>query len=179
MSAIKFKAKPYSIGAWTVLRLPQAASLKLPSRGQVMVKGTINNQSFQTALEPDGNGGHWLNVDANMQKTAAVKVTEVATLAIEPTKDWPEPVIPADIKHALSSNQPARATWDKTTPMARWEWIRWINSTGQPETRKRRIETACSKLKAGSRRPCCFNRNMCCVPEVSKNGALLEAAQSK
>jgi hypothetical protein len=173
MSTITFKAQPYTIGSWTVLKLPDEASLKLPSRGQVMVKGTINDFSFQTALEPDGNGGHWLNIDKDMQKAAKVTAGDTASLAIEATKDWPEPTIPADIKAALKANPQANATWNKATPMARWEWIRWINSTAQVETRQRRIEVSCSKLKAGSRRPCCFNRNMCCVPEVSKNGALL------
>jgi hypothetical protein len=58
--------------------------------------------------------------------------------------------------------------------MARWEWIRWIGATNNTETRQRRIEVALSKLSHGERRPCCFNRSMCCIPEVSQNGALLE-----
>ena len=62
--------------------------------------------------------------------------------------------------------------------MARWDWIRWINATAQQETRKRRIEVAFSKLKSGMRRPCCFNRGMCTEPYVSKNGVLLEPAET-
>ena len=174
MPSIRFEAKPYKIGAWTVLKLPSEASLKLPSRGQVMVKGMINSLEFLDALEPDGKGGHWLNVNESMQKTAQVGVGEAVTLEIESTKDWPEPEIPKDVQTGIVNNPQTKHLWERVTPMARWEWLRWINSTANPETRKKRIEVSCSKLLNGLRRPCCFNRSMCCVPDVSKNGVLLE-----
>ena len=85
-----------------------------------------------------------------------------------------EPEVPADIMKALAADSRAHALWQKVTPMARWEWIRWIRATNRQETRIRRIEVACSKLKAGTRRPCCFNRNLCTEPDVSNNGVLLE-----
>lgn len=172
---IKFEATPYIINGWMVLPLPAEASTKLPSRGQVMVKGTINDYQFQTALEPDGRGGHWLHVDKAMQKAAGVEAGKAAVVAIESTKDWPEPEIPADIRKGLADNPDIKPLWDRVTPMARWEWIRWINSTANPETRRHRIEVSASKLQNGLRRPCCFNRNMCCVPQVSKLGMLIEA----
>ena len=175
MSAINFKAKPYNIGSWTIIRLPKDESLMLPSRGQVMVKGAINGFPFQTALEPDGNGSHWLNVDKALQKHAKVAAGDIVTLELDSMKEWPEPTVPADVKAALDANPQIQALWMDTTPLARWEWIRWIGSTSQHETRKRRIKVACSKLRAGERRPCCFNRSMCCVPQVSKNGVLLDA----
>ena len=51
---IRFDATPYRIDWSTILRLPEKASRKLPSRGQVAVQGTINGHGFQTVLEPDG-----------------------------------------------------------------------------------------------------------------------------
>lgn len=176
MPAIRFESTPYTIGSHTVLRLPQAASDQLPSRGQVMVKGTINDFKFQTAIEPDGDGGHWLSVDKSMQKSAKVEIGKTATLNIESTKDWPEPEIPADVIKGIVNNPETHDLWARVTPMARWEWIRWINSTANTDTRAKRIVVSCSKLKNGLRRPCCFNRNMCCVPQVSKSGVLLEPA---
>lgn len=178
MATIHFETKLFTIGSWTIVKLPQEASAQLPSRGQVMVKGTINNFPFETALEPDGNGSHWFRLDASLQKSAQATAGDTVTLAVESTKEWPEPDVPADIKAALADNPQIRPFWMRTTPMARWEWIRWINSTAQSETRKKRIEVSASKLRAGERRPCCFNRNMCCVPEVSKSGVLLEPTQA-
>lgn len=179
MTVVRFKAKVFTIGSWTIVTLPKEASVQLPSRGQVMVRGSINDVPLHTALEPDGNGSHWLHIDKTMQKAAGITVGDIASLEIESTKDWPEPTIPADVQKALAANAEAHALWAKITPMARWEWLRWIGSTSKSETRSHRIEVACSKLTHGMRRPCCFNRSMCCVPEVSKSGVLLASASSR
>jgi bacteriocin resistance YdeI/OmpD-like protein/uncharacterized protein DUF1905 len=178
MSSIRCKVKLFKIGSWTLLRLPKSASAKLPSRGLTMVEGTINGFGFQAALEPDGNGSHWLRVDKTMREAAGADAGDTVALAIEPVREWPEPKVPADLKNALAAAPKALTVWMDITPMARWDWIRWIGSTKQPETRKRRIEVALSKLKAGDRRPCCFNRNQCTEPYVSNNGVLLEATQT-
>ncbi len=57
---IRFDATLSTIDQWTIVRLPEKASAKLPSRGQVAVQGTINGHEFKTVLEPDGSGGHWM-----------------------------------------------------------------------------------------------------------------------
>lgn len=156
-----------------VLHLPSDASRQLPSRGQVMVKGTLQDQAIHTALEPDGKGGHWLHIDEMLQHEAGIRAGMSVRLAVEATKDWPEPSIPADVQQVLDTDADIYALWSDVTPMARWEWLRWINATNNTETRSKRIEVACDKLRKGERRPCCFNRNMCCVPQVSKSGVLL------
>lgn len=177
MSTIRFEAILFRISSWTILRLPKEASAKLPSRGQTMVEGTINGFRFQTALEPDGKGSHWFRVDETMQEAAVANEGDTVIVVIEPTKEWPEPKVPEDLKNALAAAPQEQTLWTDITPMARWDWIRWIGATKNPETRGKRIETAFSKLKAGERRPCCFNRSLCCEPYVSKNGVLLEPRQ--
>lgn len=175
---ISFTAKLFNIGSWTILRLPESASKQLPSRGQVMVEGTFNGTSFQTPLEPDGRFRHWFRVDAKLLKSAGVTTGDTITLQITPVKEWPEPDIPSDLQQALAASSKASALWQQITPMARWEWIRWTRSTSRAETRKHRVEVAISKLESGERRPCCWNRNACTEPEVSKNGVLLEPAET-
>ncbi len=156
---IRFDATLYAIDNRTILRLPEKASRKLPSRGQVAVQGTINGHEFQTVLEPDGNFGHWMRIDGKLRRTAALSAGDTATLEIELRKDWPEPEL-----------------WKGITPMARWEWVRWVNATPNPDTRKRRVEVSVSKMKSGKRRPCCFNLASCTDPNVSKNSRLIEPA---
>jgi hypothetical protein len=143
-----------------------------------MVEGTINGFHFRAPLEPDGKGSHWFRVDKTMREATGAEPGDTVTLAIEPSKDWLEPEVPEDLKNALAAAPEEQAVWMDLTPMARWDWIRWIGATKQPGTRKRRIETALSKLEAGMRRPCCFNRSECTVPDVSKNGVLLESTQT-
>ncbi len=179
MSAISFEAQLLQIGDWTIFRLPERASGRLPSRGMTLVEGTINGFHSRMVLEPDGVGGHWFRVDPGLRKAAGVKAGDAATMVIKPSKEWPEPRVPADLQKALTADQKANALWTTITPMARWDWLRWIRSTHNRETRRRRIEVALSKLRAGERRPCCFNRNQCSEPAVSKNGVLIEATQTE
>jgi uncharacterized protein DUF1905/bacteriocin resistance YdeI/OmpD-like protein len=174
---IRFDATLHAIDKWTILRLPEKASAKLPSRGQVAVQGTINGQRFTTVLEPDGSFGHWIRVDRNLQRTASVSAGETATLEIEPTKSWPEPAVPQDLETALAAApQRIQDLWKTITPMARWEWVRWVNATQNPDTRKRRVEVSISKMKSGKRRPCCFNLAACTDPNLSRNARLVEPA---
>ena len=172
---IRFDATLHAIDRWTILRLPQKASGKLPSRGQVAVQGTINGHGFQTVLEPDGCSGHWMRIDEGQQKTAAISAGDTAILEIEPLKDWPEPNVPQDLETALAAApQKIQDLWRDITPMARWEWVRWVKATKNPDTRKRRVEVTISKMKSGKRRPCCFNLAACTDPYLSRNGRLIE-----
>ena len=179
-AAIRFDATLSTIGTSTVLRLPQTASNHLPSRGQVAVRGTINGVEFGTVLEPDGHSGHWMRVDDTLQDAAGLSAGQDATVDIEVTKDWPEPSVPQDLAAALAAApQQVQDVWDETTPMARWEWVRWVNATKNPDTRSRRVEVSISKMNSGKRRPCCFNLSACTDPDLSKNGRLLEPADDR
>jgi hypothetical protein len=170
---ISFKAKLFKINTTSILRLPEAVSAQLPARGQVMIEGTINGNPLKTPLEPDGKLSHYFIPSNKILAVVHAKSGDTVELKITSTKHWPEPIIPQDIEQALAKNPDARSLWDTITPLARWEWIRWIHSTGRAETRTKRIAVACSKLNSGMRRPCCWNRNLSTDPELSKNGVLL------
>jgi hypothetical protein len=173
MPTIRFQATLIAIGSQTILRLPDAASAKLPSRGMSMVEGTFNGRAFQAPLEPDGTGSHWLRVSNAMLKAASAEVGDSVSVALEPLARWPEPRVPADLAQALASDPPARRIWLDITPLARWDWIRWIGSTRNRDTRAIRIEKTRSKLRSGKRAACCFNRSQCTDPSISRNGVLL------
>ena len=65
--------------------------------------------------------------------------------------------VPADLRKALAAALKSKAQWNDLTPIARRDFISWIDSAKQLETRRRRIERACSMLAAGKRRPCCYS----------------------
>lgn len=64
--------------------------------------------------------------------------------------------VPTDFEKALKVNPKAKAQWQDLTPISRRDFISWVESAKQAETRTRRISVACSKLVAGKRRPCCY-----------------------
>jgi hypothetical protein len=145
--------------SWTFLVLPKDASAKLPSRGMTAVEGTINGVPFAATLEPDGQKSHWLKVGRKLREAAGADAGDMVTLEIAPAAEEPEPKVPADLRKALGAAPKARALWTDITPMARRDWIQWITSARQPETRARRVANACSMLAAGKRRVCCFDRS--------------------
>jgi len=171
---IRCEAQVRSTGGSTILRLPDEASAQLPSRGQVVVKGVMDGHAFQTVLEPDGRRGHWLKVDAKLRQALAVGEGDTVALTVEPGKDWPEPDIPEDFQAALAGAPDICEVWKSITPMARWEWVRWINAAKNRQTRERRVDAGISKLRSGKRRPCCFDLAACTDPDLSKNGMLAE-----
>jgi len=162
---IRFKAKllcpaaPGLGGSWTFLVLPKTASAKLPTRGMTTVDGTINGCPFRATLEPDGQKSHWLKVTKSMQECASATAGDVVSLEIMPVQEEPEPKVPADLHKALAANPKANQTWSDITPIARRDWVHWITSTKRPETRARRVDSACDMLAAGKRRVCCFDRS--------------------
>jgi hypothetical protein len=165
-SKIRFKAKlcrpaeSAKTRSWSFLVLPRNASAKLPSRGMTAIEGTLNGFPFQATLEPDGQKSHWLKVDRKLSEAAGAEAGDVVTLDIAPAAEEPEPAVPSDLREALAAAAPkARALWSDITPIARRDWIHWITSARQPETRARRIKNACSMLAAGKRRVCCFDRS--------------------
>ena len=64
--------------------------------------------------------------------------------------------LPADLGAALVGDPAARATWMSITPLARNEWICWVESAKKAETRLKRIEWGRKTLSDGKRRPCCW-----------------------
>ena len=172
-AAITARATLTTIDDTGLVQLPEDASAQLPSRGQVAVHASINGHDFDTVVEPDGRRGHWVRVDDALQTAAGVAPGDDVELVLEPACEWPEPDLPDDLAAALEA-APARINdvWRDITPMARWEWVRWVQATRNPQTRQRRVEVSISKLDDGKRRPCCFDLASCTDPELARSGKL-------
>jgi hypothetical protein len=121
-----------------------------------MVEGTINGFPFRVALEPNGKGSHWLRINKAMRDAAGADVGDTVRVEITRVGDEAEIRVPIDLRNALAAAPRAHALWAEITPMARRDWILWIISAKQPETRRDRMEKACDMLSSGKRRVCCF-----------------------
>lgn len=64
--------------------------------------------------------------------------------------------LPADFAEALTADEAVRDAWLDITPLARNEWICWVEDAKKSETRAKRIGRAREDLAAGKRRPCCW-----------------------
>jgi uncharacterized protein YdeI (YjbR/CyaY-like superfamily) len=72
------------------------------------------------------------------------------------TREKSEPQVPTDLRKVLAGEPKVTVLWKDLTPIARRDFITWIESAKQKETRKRRISSLGSRLLSGKRRPCCF-----------------------
>jgi len=162
-SVFRFKARLFRnpktakavSSATLLLDVPEVVSKKAHSSGMTTVEGTINGHPFRATLEPNTSEGHWLHVNKAMREGAYADVGDTVQLAIlEPE---PEPIMPSDLRVPLTASDKAKTLWKDLTPIGRTDWIRWVVSAKQPETRARRIRRTIEQLSEGKRRPCCVN----------------------
>ena len=64
--------------------------------------------------------------------------------------------LPIDLREALLANATVRDAWNDITPLARNEFICWVEDAKQETTRARRIRRTQEELEEGRRRPCCW-----------------------
>lgn len=143
-------------GSGSLLNMPRELSAELSFRGTTMVEGTIDSFPFRAALESVGDDGHRLRIGKAVQDAAGAHEGELVMVEITRVDEEPEIRVPLDLLEAIEAAPQVQALWEEITPMARREWIRWVASAKQEETRARRIEVGIDKLRKGMRRPCCF-----------------------
>ncbi len=64
--------------------------------------------------------------------------------------------LPKDLRDMIIATPKVKLLWEDITPLARNEWICWVEEAKQEKTRKGRIEKTRSKMLGGMRRPCCW-----------------------
>lgn len=134
-----------------VVVLPVDVSEALPSRGLVAVKGQVAGAPVWTVAWPDGQGGHWIKVSAELTGSVDVEIA--------PSKDWPEPDVPSEVMGALAETPAALDLWNKINAATRTDWLYWLDSAKKAETRVKRIANMCDMLAKGKKKVCCFDRS--------------------
>ncbi len=64
--------------------------------------------------------------------------------------------LPADLGNAMGETKEIASLWQSLTPIARNEFICWVDDAKQERTRARRIGRAVEELLEGQKRPCCW-----------------------
>ena len=64
--------------------------------------------------------------------------------------------IPRDLRSAILDDKKVFELWEDITPLARNEFICWVENAKAIETRARRVRRTTEELLEGKRRPCCW-----------------------
>jgi len=64
--------------------------------------------------------------------------------------------LPADLRAGLIVSSTALDAWMDITPLARNEFICWVEDAKREATRERRVRRTREELEEGQRRPCCW-----------------------
>ncbi len=65
--------------------------------------------------------------------------------------------IPVDLNKKINNSKKAKEQWNGITENAQRDFVIWISTAKQKETRERRIKRAVEMLEEGKKRPCCFS----------------------
>jgi hypothetical protein len=143
-------------GSCATLLIPKTAGANLPSQPTTIIEGTLNGYPFRATLEQAANKTHTLKLSKSLLAAADANLGETVSIEITRLDDEPETRPPLELLQTLAATPKAQATWTTTTPLARRDWILWITSGKQSETRLIRIKKAASMLASGKKRVCCF-----------------------
>jgi len=64
--------------------------------------------------------------------------------------------MPDDLAEAIHESNQVAKLWEAITPIARNEFLCWVEDAKQDKTRGRRIERTVEELLDGQKRPCCW-----------------------
>jgi hypothetical protein len=64
--------------------------------------------------------------------------------------------LPPDLISALTETKKITSLWENLTPIARNEFICWVEDAKQDKTRAKRIRRTVEELLEGQKRPCCW-----------------------
>jgi hypothetical protein len=152
VAKIEFDAKLIARGpgkAWVFLDFPVAVSKKLPTRGRVALRGTMNGFAFRISAFPTGDGTHQIAVNKALQAGARARPGDRVHMTIEVERAPPVVKVPEDLKAALRGSAKARENFEKLSYSHRKGYVDWIMGAKKPETRGRRLRQAVERLSKG------------------------------
>jgi Bacteriocin-protection, YdeI or OmpD-Associated/Domain of unknown function (DUF1905) len=152
--------KPADSGAhetWGFVLVPRQVSEVHLRRGRLTVNMSVNDVKFNVLLEPDGHLGHWFMLSPELMSDANLSFADEAHFVLETLDAQPSPKLPSNFANALADNPIAQATWDATTTLAQIDWVHWIETAKQADTKLKRIENAIEMLAKEKKRVCCFD----------------------
>jgi len=131
---------------WIIVWIPFDAAKLWGSRGQIKVKGDINNFAFRTSLFPAREGRHYLLVNKRMQEGARASAGSVVTIRLEQDLEERIVTVPGELKKILGQDRSLRAWYDRLNPSARADIAKWVSDPKGSSARERRAEQIAERM---------------------------------
>jgi hypothetical protein len=133
---------------WTIARVPFEPAEVWPNMIRRRVAGEINGATFRTSLFPDPQGGFFILINREMQKTAGVSLGDAADFELRPDLQ-PRPAELPDELAALLDEEPGLRQWcEGFSESTRREIAKWIAAPKSEEARLRRAQQMAERLFA-------------------------------
>jgi hypothetical protein len=143
--------RPEGVGTWTYLNIPLDISATFGSKGQVRVKGTINGYPYRSTALPRGDGSHYLVVGKSIRDQIKATQGDTVKVMLELDVEERRVDVPEDLAQALESLPLAKDVFNQLSYSHKKEYVNWVLSARQGETRQRRIEKALMLLAQGKK----------------------------
>jgi uncharacterized protein YdeI (YjbR/CyaY-like superfamily) len=131
---------------WTVIRVPLDVARIWGVRGQLRVKGEINDFPFRTSLFPDGKGGHVMIVNKKMQAGGKAAPGEKAKVKMEPDIAPRKVATPQELLRVLGESKRLQKYYESLSHSYRNYIASWVGEARHEETRIRRAEQMAERL---------------------------------
>jgi uncharacterized protein YdeI (YjbR/CyaY-like superfamily) len=137
---------------WIVVMIPFDAARVWGERGQIRVKGEINDYPFRTSLFPTGDGRHFLLINKKMQKGARAFAGDAARFRLELDREERVASVPVELKGIFEGKsreaRELRRWYDKLSYSTRSEIAKWIGAPKSAAARLRRSDQMAERLLA-------------------------------
>ena len=134
---------------WTVLVMPFDAEQLFGTKGSVRVRGTMNGVPFRRSIHPRDDGRHFMMLNKEMRKAAGMEVGEPVQVVMEQDTGPRTVDVPPDLAEALAADAVFGEAYESLAHSRRFEFVRYLEQTQNPETRQRRIARIRELVEAG------------------------------
>lgn len=125
---------------WTIVHIPFDAAKLWGRRGNLRVNGEVNGITFNAALFPKKQGGHFMLVNTKLQKAASITRGETVAFRVTLDEKKKEVKMPAELANILKKEK-AMYRWYTSLSQSIQNWINgWIGEVKSADARERRAE---------------------------------------
>lgn len=134
--------------------LPAAvvSDLPLDRHPRLRITGEIAGRPWDGAVNPGGNGEHFLILGKAFLKAAELAEGDAVRVAFR-LGDQEAVDMPTDLSDALDDDPAARAIWDSLTPGTRRGFAHRVATAKRPETRAARVAEVLAALEGPAPSP--------------------------